>query len=104
MPGSVDPFTAFEGSTYRRARPDTQSRPLAAVPRQRFVPSQPESSRMFDPITAQRAVTLEGRYALRSVLGQGRFATLFEAHDRELDHRVALRVVRSDECLDARDF
>jgi serine/threonine protein kinase len=59
---------------------------------------------MFDPITAQRAVTLEGRYELRSVLGQGRFATLFEAHDRELDHQVALRVVRSDECSDARDF
>jgi serine/threonine protein kinase len=59
---------------------------------------------MYDPVAARQAMTLEGRYELRSVLGHGRFATLFEAYDRELDHQVALRVVRSDVARDARSY
>nr|MCH9681356.1 serine/threonine protein kinase [Deltaproteobacteria bacterium] len=37
--------------------------------------------------------TLVDRFELRSVLGHGRHGTVFEAYDRRLDHRVALKVL-----------
>jgi serine/threonine protein kinase len=49
-------------------------------------------------------VTLDDRYRLHSRLGQGRFGTVYEAFDEELQRPVALRVLRRDERVDARTF
>ena len=49
-------------------------------------------------------VRLDDRYRLDALLGHGRFGTVYEAFDEELQRPCALRVLRRDERVDARTF
>lgn len=59
---------------------------------------------LLDLQTTRRNVTVEGRYRLRAVLGQGRYASVFEAYDFELERRVALSMLRREQRKDPRAF
>jgi len=59
---------------------------------------------MKSPFTLMTEATLEGRYEVQQVIGQGPFCTVFEAFDTEKQREVALQVLRLDPSIDLRTF
>jgi len=50
----------------------------------------------MDDHTASEGSTLDGRYELGALLGQGGMATVRDANDRRLGRRVAVKILRAD--------
>jgi len=69
------------------SRPFTSTRP--------FADSRPESEDRAEPIFTSGEL-VSGIYEIRSLLGEGGMAQVFEAHDHLLDRRVALKAAFPD--------
>jgi DNA-binding response OmpR family regulator len=60
----------------------------------------PRNEEVTDPHDLRPGLILDGRYRLESKIGSGNFGTVFKARHIELDHTVAVKVLRTSAATD----
>jgi DNA-binding response OmpR family regulator/tRNA A-37 threonylcarbamoyl transferase component Bud32 len=61
----------------------------------------PRNEEVTDPHDLRPGLILDGRYRLESKIGSGNFGTVFKARHIELDHTVAVKVLRTSAATDS---
>jgi eukaryotic-like serine/threonine-protein kinase len=93
-----------DGAAFIRETPAPSPAPGSAAPEETFVdasptpvPGRPRLSEVFPrKVQFQPGDLLGGRFEILQVLGEGGMGTVYKAVDREVDHVVALKLIRPE--------
>jgi serine/threonine protein kinase len=78
-------------------KPAVPAEPLPAAPTAAAL----DSPRQPAPRPASRPLERIGRFQIRRFLGEGGFGQVYEAHDPQLDRRIALKIARPEQLRDS---